>query len=677
MNVRHSLLGIFALTLVRLRAHRRAGIAVMVGLSLPFLIGAAGFATDSAFWFAQHTALQSAADAAAVAAARDLETNPGVAQTTLESDAVTAANAASSNQFGLTSAGLTVSALANDPRQVEADAAAPAKLFFSPFAKMGNFNIHTRAVAGVAYSLISTQAACQALDSFTYIYSTGFGTLETAHSSGIDPYTCGQQAMVPPLPYNAYCNGGVLSCTLEPITNTLGVNVGGSLLPVAFQVEPNGNGGGTMPALSSVLATIPSLLGAATSTSTGTPASFQQGSASCPANVCTITAGVYPGGIIIGPGVTFNFAANGSGLGSNYFLLLNGNLVISTQALLGSGSNNFMFFMLGATPGGYVAETQVQVNLAPVSQGALTYTSTAALHYSSVLGTQISAPLSSMPYAEQQAATPSMGLLGAAGLPGGNLVGANYESVVSVCTQATTLCATPLDVQGPQYQTALTPSLNSVSSALAVQNLVAALGSTPLTSAASDLLTSSGEASSTSFTSALAIANGIPTDWVQTETQTGTLSNNTPALATVLSSIGNLLGSILNILFPSAVTLNVETVYSYLTAGGGSLSNPASSNASGVFAGQISSGTNATGCSNGTVNLYAGTPTISPGFGPVFTNLLNSSNTANGQTLALTTTDSIAICGTESRAVSIAQIFPGQSMTGATAAGASTLALLK
>ena len=465
MSVRPFSPGIFTSAIGRLGTQRRAGIALMVGLSLPFLIGAAGFATDSAFWFAQHAALQSAADAGAVAAARDLETNPGVAQAALESDAVAAANAASSGQFGLTAAGLTVSTLPNDPRQVEADATAPAKLFFSPYSRIGNFNIHTSAVAGVAYSLISTQASCQALDSFTYLYSTGFGTLETAHSSGIDPYTCGQQAAVPPLPYDAYCDGGVVSCPVTQITNALSINVGGSLLPLAFQVEPNGYCNSTMvacalPALSSVAATIPSLLGAATSTSTGPPAVFQQGAASCPSNVCTITAGVYPGGIVIGPGVTFNFATNGSGLGNHYFLLLNGNLVISSQAVLGSGGNNFIFFMLGATPGAYVAETQVQVNLAPISQGALTYSSTATLHYSTALGAQISAPLSSMPYAEAQAASPSMGLLGYLGGPGGNLIGANYESVVSVCGQATTLCATPLDVQGPVDQSALIPSLN-------------------------------------------------------------------------------------------------------------------------------------------------------------------------------------------------------------------------
>lgn len=665
MQSGHSLLDIFIRRFHGIFENRRAGIALMVGLSLPFLIGAAGFATDSAFWFAQHTALQSAADAAAVAAARDLETNPGVATTTLESDAVEAANSASSNQFGLTTSGLTVTVLTGDSRQVEADATAPAKLFFSPVAHMGNFNIHTRAVAGVAYSLISTQASCQALDSFTYIYSTGFGTMETAHSAGIDPYTCGQAAMVPPLPGSAFCNSGVLSCSLSSVTNALGVNVGASLLPLAFQVEPNNYNGsnGTLLALSSVLGTITSLLGGATSTSTGAPAVFQQGSLSCPANVCTIPAGVYPGGIVIGPGVTFNFATNGSGLGNNYFLLLNGNLVISTQAVLGSGTNNFTFFMMGATPGAYVAETQVQLNLAPVSQGAVSFVSTASLKYSSLLGMQISAPLPSMPYAEQQAA--SMGLLGSLGLPGGNLLGANYMSVASVCTQATSLCTTPLNVQGPAYQTALVPSLNSVSSAAAVLNLVNGLGLTPLTTAAGWLLNSSGETSSTSFTSNIAIANGMPTDWAQTEAQTEALSNS-PA---PLSLLGALLGWILP---------DLQTVSSYLTGSGSSGGNAGSSNASGVFPGQISSG-GATGCVSGMANLYTGTSPIAPGFGPVFTNLVGSgtSTPAQGQTLALSTSDSISVCGTESRAVSIAQILPGQSMTYATAAGASTLALLK
>jgi Flp pilus assembly protein TadG len=652
MSVCCFLLHTAGIVAIKIRENRKAGIALIVAISLPFLIGAAGFATDAAFWFAQHAALQSAADAGALAAARALETTPGTAQTVLASDALAAANAASNNQFNLAAASLSVSLMPGDARQVEVDASTPAKLFFSPAAHIGAFNIHTRAVAGVTYSRVSTQAVCQALDSFTYIFSTGFGTLETAHSSGIDPYTCGQSALVPP--QSAFCNSGVLNCVLDPVTNLLKVNVGGSLVPIVFQVEPSGYSTPLGLPLTSVLATIPSLLGGMTSTSTGVPTVYQQGSSNCPGNVCTIAAGVYPGGIIIGPGVTFNFATNGSGLGNNYFLLLNGNLVISTQATLGSGSNNFVFLMLGATPGAYVSETQVQLNLAPISQGALTYTSTANFNYSSVLGMQISSPVSSMSFAEQQATSTTPGLLTLVGLPGGNLVGSNYETLVSACPQATSLCVIPVSVGGPQYETALLPSVDSVTSLLPVQSLVSALGSTPLASVAKNLLISSGESSSTVFTSNIAIANGTPTDWSQTETQAATLSNSSPTLTSVLGGVGSLIGSILNILFPSPVTTNVTAVYNYLTQGSTPLSNPDSASANGVFAGETSTSAGAPGCSAGAQNLYAGAASITPAFGPVFNNLQSSSATPNDQTVALTTTDTIKICGTESQSLTLA-----------------------
>jgi Flp pilus assembly protein TadG len=666
----------------RIRENRQAGIALIVAISLPFLIGAAGFATDAAFWFAQHAALQSAADAGALAAARALETTPGTAQTVLATDALAAANGASNNQFSLTAASLTVSLGSSDTRQVEVDATTPAKLFFSPEAHIGGFNIHTRAVAGVTYSLVSTQAVCQALDSFTYIYSTGFGTLETAHSSGIDPYTCGQSALVPPLPDNSYCNGGVTACTLTPITNALGLNI--RLLPLAFQVEPNGYaGGGLLQPLSSAAVTISTLLTSLLSSTqgvpTGAPTIFQQGSTNCPSNVCTITAGIYPGGIVIGPGVTFNFATNGGGLGNNYFVMLNGNLVISTQAVLGSGDNNFTFFMLGAapsgstpTPGGYVAETQVQVNLAPIAQGNITYTSTSNFNYNSVIGMQISSPVSSMYSAQQAGASYTPSLLGSLGLPGGNLIGSNFEAMVAVCPQATTLCATAANSAGPQYQTTLMPSASGV-----VNTLTSTLGAnTPLASVANDLLSSSGETSSTTFTTAVAIGNGTPTYWEQTEAQTATLNNVVPALSSVITNLNGLLNSLLGFLFQSAVIADVDNLYTYIT--GGQQSTSLTVNAKSQFPGQTASGASAAGCATGATNLYAGTASINPGFGPVFTNLINSSGGTNEQTLGLTTTDTILICGTNSHSTTIAQIMPGQTgMTGSTAAGASTLALLQ
>ncbi len=33
---------------------------------------------------------------------------------------------------------------------------------------------------------VSTQGTCYSVDSYTYLYSTGFGTLHSAHSSGIE-----------------------------------------------------------------------------------------------------------------------------------------------------------------------------------------------------------------------------------------------------------------------------------------------------------------------------------------------------------------------------------------------------------------------------------------------------------------------------------------------------------
>ncbi len=680
------ILSTFGKVFTRLRASRRAGLALMTGLALPFLIGAAGFATDSAFWFAQHSALQSAVDAGALAVARDLETTPGgptapdAITTAITTDAVNAANAASSNQFGLTAASLNIQTLGaasqgGDPRRVQVDASAPAKLFFSPAVHMGKFTISTRAVAGVSYSLISTQATCQALDSFTYIYSTGFGTLETAHSSGIDPYTCGQAAIVPPLPNTAYCNGGILGCSLSLVTTPLGLNVGGSLLPIAFQVEPNGaGGGGLVPTLTSALATIPSLLGGMTSTSTAAPKTYLKGQ--CAQNICNIPAGVYPGGIVIGPGVTFNFVA-GSG-GNTYFLLLNGNLVISTQAAIqGTAANNFTFFMLGATPGAYVSENQVQVNLAPIAQGAITYTSAASFNYQSVLGTQISAPYSEMFYAQQQAASPSAGLVGNLGLPGGNVVGTNYVTVMAVCPQATSFCTPSYSRTAAQYQTTLLPSASGV-----VQVLANLLGqNTPVSSLSSQLLSNAGEQSTTTFVSGVQIANGIPTDWSQSEAQTGTQSATTQPLAYALSGVNQVLTGLLNLLGLGGLNSAVTDVYKTITQGQPQLTNTAPISGSGVFPNQVTqlpSSSSTAGCSAGATNLYTGVANIQPNFGPAFTNLVITSGTQNPQKLALTTTDTILICGTTSSATTIAQIFPGQTgMTGSAAAGASTLALLQ
>ena len=87
--------------------HGRATVAVIFALSAPLLIAATALSVDIGFWYQQHDTLQSAADAAALAAA-----DAGNYGVTTISDAqplaLAAANLASNNQFNLTSAQLVL-----------------------------------------------------------------------------------------------------------------------------------------------------------------------------------------------------------------------------------------------------------------------------------------------------------------------------------------------------------------------------------------------------------------------------------------------------------------------------------------------------------------------------------------------------------------------------------------
>jgi Flp pilus assembly protein TadG len=89
-------------------AQRRATVALIVGLSAPALLGAAGLSVDIGYWFQQQESLQSAADAAALAAATADEKYGDTTANQVEPFALAAANNASNNQFGLTSTSLTI-----------------------------------------------------------------------------------------------------------------------------------------------------------------------------------------------------------------------------------------------------------------------------------------------------------------------------------------------------------------------------------------------------------------------------------------------------------------------------------------------------------------------------------------------------------------------------------------
>jgi Flp pilus assembly protein TadG len=617
-------------------AFRRGTVALIIGLSTPVLIGFTGFAVDASLWYSQDISLQTATDAAAIRAASDLNFNPATSHDQLVSDAVVAANAALSNRMTLTSASLTIPALTNGQRQVTVTATIPARKFFTnvaPFSFLSN-SISTSSSAGIGYKLVSTRATCYSVDSYTYLYSTGFGAVDTAHSSGLDPYQCNNPPSAPQAA-DIFCGGGLLGCNLNIL------NLGGILLPFAIQLGSSGTQGSINVATAPAVNTLTALLGNATGT--GSMTTVGPGTSYCsgtpPAAVtCTVPAGVYNGGLTIQPNVTVNFTS-GAG-GSNYFVIENGNLVMSTQDTLGTISPNNVFYFGGSTPGAFVEATQVMLNTAPIDNGSIVLTSRSTFTSSSIVGTQTSAPLSAMADAQTQAS--KNGLIAVVGsgtvlgsAPMQNLVGTNFESEVATCTQATSTCAT---TQGNStiFQYTLLPSLGIVSS----------LG---LNFSALNALTKEGETSSTTITSGVTFKNGVATDWQQEETGSSTLTN-------ILGAVKSLLGplQILAILVPIPTSqTNSQDTGLY----------------SGVFPGQTTTATPS--CAS--ANLYS--KTITPNFSPGYTDILDVSGD-NGTVGAVTTSDVINICGTsETNAVNL--IGPGTPIVNSLASGASTVVLLQ
>src|SRR5271168_1332053 len=105
----HYGLSLFFRRVTRLSSNRRAGIALVVALSAPLLIAATGLSVDVGYWYQEQESLQSAADAAALAAANaQINFNTVTSQQQAEPFALAAANNATNNQFNLTATTLTV-----------------------------------------------------------------------------------------------------------------------------------------------------------------------------------------------------------------------------------------------------------------------------------------------------------------------------------------------------------------------------------------------------------------------------------------------------------------------------------------------------------------------------------------------------------------------------------------
>jgi Putative Flp pilus-assembly TadE/G-like len=145
----------------RLR-ERKAAVALIIALAAPLLIAATGLAVDVGYWYEQQEALQSATDAAAIAAATAAD-KYGVSTTNVAEDfALTAANEASNGQLALTSSALTLSTssvMVNGTASTQwtANATIPRRGFFSA---VGGLGLGTQTASAAADVVAATSPAC-------------------------------------------------------------------------------------------------------------------------------------------------------------------------------------------------------------------------------------------------------------------------------------------------------------------------------------------------------------------------------------------------------------------------------------------------------------------------------------------------------------------------------------
>jgi hypothetical protein len=137
-------------------------VALIIALSAPLLIMATGLAVDLGYWYEQQEALQSAVDAAAIAAATAAD-KYGVSTTNVaENFALTAANEATNGQFALTSSSLTLSTssvVVNGATSTQwvASATIPRRSFFSAVGGMG---LGTQTASAAADVVAASSPAC-------------------------------------------------------------------------------------------------------------------------------------------------------------------------------------------------------------------------------------------------------------------------------------------------------------------------------------------------------------------------------------------------------------------------------------------------------------------------------------------------------------------------------------
>lgn len=393
--------------LSRAVSRRRGAIALIVALSAPVLVGFGAMAVDLTYWYGTQESLQTAADAGALAAARTDSSDPLVLQTV----AANAANAATGGIYRF-SAGSTALSISQQGQTqgmaVSVIASAATPLFLGGILGLQKPQLQASATAQLHNTYVPpASATCFSSSSYTYVAPNGQGGFGFTHEAGVDPTTCGNTSLIQPLaPLQPGYSGQVQDMPIEltsgggAIPNSSIANDVPSYVPsCSASYNPNAPTTSANTPSSVTNYGVTTYFGPATMVQSGggwggfttysfSPITVGPGSSFCDAqNLCIIPAGAYCGGLQINPGITLDFVTIN---GSDQFMLLDGNMLLSTADSFGTANDSTAkFYFGGSSIGSLILDTQTTIDASGVQNGTLVFTSTAVNRAVNGYGTTI------------------------------------------------------------------------------------------------------------------------------------------------------------------------------------------------------------------------------------------------------------------------------------------------
>ena len=301
---------------LRARLRDESGVVVVwVALLAPVILGMAAFTVDISAWYQQHRELQTAADAAALAAARDLPGSPSTAATDAQSYVDKNLSGATTN---------STTPYSGDSATIQVTVSKPGTSFFSGVLGISAPTINATAVARNPQTTTN--------GSFFYAGSTACGAMNITH--GGDNFTKG----------TLWSNGGITASGSSNTAST--VFVGNSTCAFPSQLTPPGS------TAASTQASWPQALPATPSPCTTSPINVNAAwlAANAPGVYCTT------GAVSVGVGNTtisgYEFVSEASG----------NNAISVTQSgdtFTGVGTPSTIFY---ATRGGIAVNNPTTVN---------------------------------------------------------------------------------------------------------------------------------------------------------------------------------------------------------------------------------------------------------------------------------------------------------------------------